>query len=148
MLTLNLRASDSSSPATGISGYSAARRDGAVHKHQRREPVDEGEVAELLGVELAVRAGADDAAHHHEHAQLLGMVGEGSERLGPRVTALARVEPEGRPDLLGRVHERNRGRQRPDKNDDWDRYFSFHLAQERTRVHESRYAGNTIPLAA
>ncbi len=51
---------------------------GTVHEHQRREPVNEGEAAELLGVELAVSVGADDAAHHHEHAQLLGMVDEGS----------------------------------------------------------------------
>jgi hypothetical protein len=34
------------------------------------------------------------------------------------------------------------------KNDDWDRYWSFHLAQERTRVHEARYLDNIIPLAA
>ncbi len=34
------------------------------------------------------------------------------------------------------------------KNRDWDRYFSFHLAQERKRVHESRYLDNIIPAAA
>jgi hypothetical protein len=34
------------------------------------------------------------------------------------------------------------------KNDDWDRYFAFHVVQERKRVHESRYAGAMVPLAA
>lgn len=34
------------------------------------------------------------------------------------------------------------------KNGDWDSYLSFHRAQERERVHESRYAGNVIPLAS
>jgi len=34
------------------------------------------------------------------------------------------------------------------KNDDWDRYWSFHLTQERKRVHEPRYMDNVIPLAA
>jgi hypothetical protein len=34
------------------------------------------------------------------------------------------------------------------KNGDWDNYFSFHLAQERQRVHESCYLDNVIPLAA
>ncbi len=31
------------------------------------------------------------------------------------------------------------------KNGDWNSYYSFHLAQERKRVHESQYAGNVIP---
>lgn len=34
------------------------------------------------------------------------------------------------------------------KNGDWDRYWSFHLAQELKRVHEPRYLDNVIPLAA
>lgn len=34
------------------------------------------------------------------------------------------------------------------KNADWSRYWSFHLAQERKRVHESRYLNNVIPTAA
>ena len=34
------------------------------------------------------------------------------------------------------------------KNGDWEQYFSFHLAQERKRVHEPRYLNNVIPLAA
>ena len=34
------------------------------------------------------------------------------------------------------------------KNGDWDRYFSFHLAQERKRVHEARYLNNVVPTAA
>lgn len=34
------------------------------------------------------------------------------------------------------------------KNGDWAKYFSFHLAQERKRVHESRYLKNVIPTAA
>ncbi|MGH9044900.1 MAG: ISKra4 family transposase [Acidimicrobiales bacterium] len=34
------------------------------------------------------------------------------------------------------------------KNDDWDDYFSFHMSQQRKRVHDSRYAGEVIPLAA
>jgi hypothetical protein len=34
------------------------------------------------------------------------------------------------------------------KNNDWDRYWSFHLTQERKRVHEPRYMDNVIPLAA
>jgi hypothetical protein len=34
------------------------------------------------------------------------------------------------------------------KNGDWDNYFSFHLAQERKRVHESRYLDNIIPIPA
>lgn len=29
------------------------------------------------------------------------------------------------------------------KNGDWDSYYSFHLAQERKRVHESRYAATS-----
>jgi tRNA G37 N-methylase Trm5 len=33
-------------------------------------------------------------------------------------------------------------------NGDFDAYFSFHLAQERRRVHESRYANGVIPRAA
>lgn len=33
-------------------------------------------------------------------------------------------------------------------NGEWDHYWSFHLAQERKRVHESRYLGNVIPAAA
>lgn len=33
-------------------------------------------------------------------------------------------------------------------NGDWTRYWSFHLAQERKRVHESRYHSNVIPIAA
>jgi hypothetical protein len=33
-------------------------------------------------------------------------------------------------------------------NGDWSRYWSFHLAQERKRVHEPRYLYNIIPLAA
>jgi len=34
------------------------------------------------------------------------------------------------------------------KNGDWEHYFSFHLAQERKRVHEGRYLNNVIPVAA
>jgi hypothetical protein len=34
------------------------------------------------------------------------------------------------------------------KNGEWDRYWPFHLAQERKRVHESRYLNNVIPMAA
>jgi hypothetical protein len=34
------------------------------------------------------------------------------------------------------------------KNGDWRRYWRFHLAQERKRVHESRYLNNVIPTAA
>lgn len=33
-------------------------------------------------------------------------------------------------------------------NGDFDAYFKFHLAQQRRRVHESRYADGVIPLAA
>jgi hypothetical protein len=33
-------------------------------------------------------------------------------------------------------------------NDDWDRYWNFHLAQERQRVHEARYLDQAIPVAA
>lgn len=33
-------------------------------------------------------------------------------------------------------------------NGDFDAYWSFHLAQEHHRVHESRYAHGVIPLAA
>lgn len=31
------------------------------------------------------------------------------------------------------------------KNGDWERYWRFHLAQERSRVHESRYLNQVIP---
>jgi hypothetical protein len=31
---------------------------------------------------------------------------------------------------------------------DWDDYWRFHLAEERRRVHESRYAAGRIPLTA
>jgi hypothetical protein len=34
------------------------------------------------------------------------------------------------------------------KNGEWDRYWPFHLTQERKRVHESRYLNNAIPMAA
>jgi hypothetical protein len=33
-------------------------------------------------------------------------------------------------------------------NDEWHNYWSFHLTQERRRVHESRYLGSAIPRAA
>jgi len=33
-------------------------------------------------------------------------------------------------------------------NDDFERYFHFHLSQERQRVHQTRYANGVIPLAA
>jgi hypothetical protein len=33
-------------------------------------------------------------------------------------------------------------------NDDFEDYWHFHVARERQRVHESRYAGNVIPQAA
>jgi hypothetical protein len=33
-------------------------------------------------------------------------------------------------------------------SNDFDEYFRWHLAQERRRVHESRYANNVIPLAS
>ncbi len=33
-------------------------------------------------------------------------------------------------------------------NDDFDDYWKFHLTKERHRVHESRYANATIPVAA
>jgi hypothetical protein len=33
-------------------------------------------------------------------------------------------------------------------NGDWGTYWTYHLAQERRRVHESRYADNIIPRAA
>jgi hypothetical protein len=33
-------------------------------------------------------------------------------------------------------------------NGDWGEYWRYHLAQERQRVHQSRYADNVIPLAA
>lgn len=33
-------------------------------------------------------------------------------------------------------------------NDCWDDYWSFHLAQERKRVHESRYLDGVLPTAA
>ena len=33
-------------------------------------------------------------------------------------------------------------------NGEWAQYWRFHLAQERTRVHESRYLNNVIPRAA
>ena len=32
-------------------------------------------------------------------------------------------------------------------NDDWDRYWHFHLAQERKRVHDARYLNPTTPAA-
>ena len=34
------------------------------------------------------------------------------------------------------------------KNGDWPRFWSFHLAQERKRVHEPRYHNDIIPVAA
>jgi hypothetical protein len=34
------------------------------------------------------------------------------------------------------------------KNGDWRRFWSFHLAQERHQIHESRYLNNVIPAAA
>ncbi len=33
-------------------------------------------------------------------------------------------------------------------NGDFDEYFKFHLSRERTRIHESRFAGGVIPRAA
>ena len=33
-------------------------------------------------------------------------------------------------------------------NGDWNAYWGHHLAQERQRVHEFRYANGVIPLAA
>ena len=33
-------------------------------------------------------------------------------------------------------------------NNDWPKYWQFHLTQERHRVHETRYANHTIPTAA
>jgi len=33
-------------------------------------------------------------------------------------------------------------------NDDFDEYYQFHLAKERHRVHETRYADGLIPVAA
>ncbi len=33
-------------------------------------------------------------------------------------------------------------------NDDFDDYWKFHLNNERRRVHETRYADQTIPIAA
>ena len=33
-------------------------------------------------------------------------------------------------------------------NDDFDKYWTFHLNRERQRVHETRYAHGIIPLAA
>jgi hypothetical protein len=33
-------------------------------------------------------------------------------------------------------------------NGDWDNYWPFHLTQERSRVHESRYLGRIVPEAA
>ena len=34
------------------------------------------------------------------------------------------------------------------KNGDWERYWRFHLAQERRRVHELRYLNKIIPADA
>lgn len=33
-------------------------------------------------------------------------------------------------------------------NDDFDAYWRYHLAQEHRRVHQSRYAHNTVPRTA
>ena len=33
-------------------------------------------------------------------------------------------------------------------NNDFDNYWTFHLTQERRRVHQDRYADNVIPTAA
>jgi len=33
-------------------------------------------------------------------------------------------------------------------NDDWAQYWTFHLTQERHRVHETRYAEHKLPTAA
>lgn len=33
-------------------------------------------------------------------------------------------------------------------NGDWPTYWHYHLAQQRKRVHESRYANDAIPRAA
>ena len=33
-------------------------------------------------------------------------------------------------------------------NDDFDEYWNFHLNKERHRVHEVRYANETVPMAA
>jgi hypothetical protein len=33
-------------------------------------------------------------------------------------------------------------------NDDFDDHWKFHLNNERRRVHETRYADETIPIAA
>jgi len=33
-------------------------------------------------------------------------------------------------------------------NGDWARYWQFHLAQERKRVHDSRYLGNVVSMVA
>ena len=33
-------------------------------------------------------------------------------------------------------------------NDDFDDYWEFHLTNERHRAHETRYADETIPIAA
>jgi hypothetical protein len=33
-------------------------------------------------------------------------------------------------------------------NGDFDTYWRYHLAQEQQRIHQSRYADNTVPKAA
>ncbi len=33
-------------------------------------------------------------------------------------------------------------------NGDWDEYFKYHLTEEQRRVHQSKYEGHVIPIAA
>ena len=74
---------------------------GAVDEDHGSESVGQGEPAELLGVELAVRVAADNAVDHDEHAVASRLFDEEPECLAPAAPALVRCEPEHLPHLIG-----------------------------------------------
>jgi hypothetical protein len=56
---------------------------GAVNKDQRRERIYQGEAAEFLRIEPAVRVVGDDTVHHDQHADSIGLLDKPAQRFGP-----------------------------------------------------------------
>ena len=90
---------------------------GAIDEHQRRTVIGQREAAELLRVEMAVVVVEHDAADHHHDADVLGLLDEQPQRLGPgpAVAARVHVEAERLADPPSSLHGRHVAGQRADE---------------------------------
>jgi hypothetical protein len=76
---------------------------GAVDKDDRRQRVSQREAAELLRINPPVIVVRDDAVHHDQHAERIGLLDKGAQSLdpGPHPASFLDIEVKGVPDPRG-----------------------------------------------